>query len=386
MHYKIPLSVPKISGNEWKYIKECLDTSWISTAGKYVDLFEKRIEKYTGANHAISCINGTSALHISLILSGVNSGDEVIVPTVSFIAPINAISYCKANPIFMDVDENYLIDIDKTIEFLDNHTATKKNKTYNLKTKKLIKAIIVVHVYGRSVSLEKLKKICRKKYIALIEDAAESLGNFYIKGSFKGKHTGTIGDFGALSFNGNKIVTSGGGGMILTNNKKLANKAKYLTTTAKDNSIEFIHNEVGYNYRLTNIQAALGLAQLEKINYFIDKKSKIYFNYIKYLKGNNNILFKKIPENAKSNYWLNLIEIKNFKNKKQLLNLVRILNNKGIETRPIWHLNHLQKKFKSCQKYKITKANKLINKTLCLPSSVDLSLRDIKRIVIQLNG
>tara|TARA_B110000858_G_C17800755_1_gene475107 strand:+ start:323 stop:1483 length:1161 start_codon:yes stop_codon:yes gene_type:complete len=381
----IPLSVPHLSGNEWKYVKDCLDTNWVSSTGKYVNLFEKKIEKYTKAKYAIACINGTSALHISLILSGISRNDEVIVPTVSFIAPINAINYCSAKPIFMDIDDNYTLDIKKTIEFLNLKTIFKNGITINKKTKRKISAIIVVHVYGRSVMLDKLSKVCKKKNISIIEDSAEGLGNFFKNGLNKNKHVGTVGKFGCLSFNGNKLITSGGGGMIMTNNKSLAKKAKYLTTTAKDDAIEFVHNEVGYNYRLTNIQAALGLAQLEKINQYLKSKKLIYLQYKKLISENKKLNFKEIPNYASSNYWLNLVEFKNISKKSTLLKKINLLKKNQIEVRPIWQLNHLQKKYKNCEKYKISNALSLINKTLCLPSSISLTKEDIKRVVSTIN-
>ncbi len=385
MNSFIPLSVPHISGNEWKYIKDCLETNWVSSTGKYVDLFEKKIEQYTKAKYAIACINGTSALHISLILSGVSRNDEVIVPTISFIAPINAINYCNAKPVFMDVDDNYTIDIKKTIEFLNTKTIFKNGVTINKKTKRKILAVIVVHVYGRSVLLDELLQVCKRKNISIIEDSAESLGNFFEKGINKNKHVGTIGKFGCLSFNGNKIITSGGGGMIVTNNKILAQKAKYLTTTAKDNTIEFVHNEVGYNYRLTNIQAALGLAQLEKINQYLKKKELIYLNYKKFIGQNNKLFFKEIPKFASSNHWLNLVEFIDCNTKKNLLKKIEVFKKNKIEVRPIWQLNHLQKVYKNCEKYKISNATILVNRTLCLPSSVSLTTKDIKRVVAIIN-
>lgn len=284
----IPLHAPIIKGNEFKYVNDCLKTGWVSTAGKYVNLFEEKIKKYTRAKYAIACTSGTSALHISLLLSGVDSKSEVIVPTLSFIAPINAIDYCNARPIFMDVDDDYSLDVKKTIEFIKNNTYFKNNKTINKKTNKHIKAIIVVHVYGRSVNFEELYLVCKNRKIKIVEDAAEGMGNFFLKGKFKKKHVGTLGDFGCLSFNGNKIITSGGGGMILTNNINYAKKAKYLTTQSKNDGIFFVHNEIGFNYRLTNVQAAIGLAQLEKINQYIKVKKKIYSNYLNFFSKKKN--------------------------------------------------------------------------------------------------
>ena len=266
----IKLHEPFFYGNEWKYVKNCLDKGWVSSVGKYVNLFEKKIAKYTGSKYAIACINGTAALQISLKLVGVGIEEEVIVPSMTFIAPVNAISYNNAKPIFMDNDKYYTIDINKTLNFLNKETRTVQSKksliTINKKTGKRIAALIVAHLFGNAAKLDELSNLCKKKNIPLIEDAAESIGTFYGSGRFKNKHTGTVGQIGCLSFNGNKIITSGGGGMILTNNLKIANRARYLTTQAKDDSINYIHNDIGYNFRLSNIQAALGLAQLENLS------------------------------------------------------------------------------------------------------------------------
>ena len=379
----IPLHAPYLKDNSEKYLKECVKSTWISTAGKFVDKFESKIIEFTKSKYAISCINGTSALHISLIVSGVKPDDEIIVPTLSFIAPINAVKYCGASPIFMDSDDDYCIDINKTIEFINNKTSFKNNHTYNKKTKKRISTIIIVHVYGRSVMLDRLANICNKKNINLIEDAAESLGNFFTKGKYKNKHTGTIGKFGCISFNGNKIVTCGGGGIILTNDKKLADRAKYLTTTAKDDPIYFKHNDIGYNYRLTNLNAAVGLAQMENIKYILKKKKYIFKKYYDAFVSSKKLNFKKIPSHATSNYWLNLIEFnyKNFNLEKRIKEII----SKQIDVRPVWQLNHLQKKFLNYETYKISNATKLVKKTICLPSSVDISNKQIQKVISSLN-
>ena len=377
----ISLHEPLLAGNEWKYVKNCLDQGWVSSAGKFIDIFEKKIAKYTGSKYAVACINGTSALQISLKLTGVKKGDEVIVPSMTFIAPINAIHYNGAMPVFMDNDEYYTIDINKTIDFLNKETQTiVKNKkisnsiiTINKKTGNRIAALIIVHVFGNAVKLDKLVDICRKKNIALIEDAAESIGTFYLSGKFKNKHTGTIGKIGCLSFNGNKVITTGGGGMILTNNIKIAKKAKYLITQAKDDPIYSIHNEVGYNFRLTNIQAALGIAQLEALSKYIKKKKIIHEKYKYKLNKIEGINISKVPRFARSNYWLNILEIDKDLSKKKLSKIIKYLSKSGIETKPIWYPNHLQRKYKSCQTYKLTNINKICQNRLCLPSSMKLT-------------
>ena len=264
----IHLYPPSINKKAIKYFKQCVSTGWVSTGGNLINKFERKIEKITGVKYAIACNSGTSALHISIKLSGIYPGNEIIVPTLTFVATINAVIYNECNPIFMDCDKYYNIDVKKTLEFLRNQTFRKNNFTYNKKTKKKISALVVTHVWGNAVDINKLVKECKLKNIKIIEDASESLGSRYNNG----RHTGTNGLFGVISFNSNKIITTGCGGIILTNNFMLAKKARYLTTQAKDDSVNFVHNEVGYNYRMTNISAALGLSQLEQFRSFLKKK------------------------------------------------------------------------------------------------------------------
>ena len=268
----IPLSVPNISGKEWEYVKECLDTEWVSSAGKYVDKFESDVAKYVNSKYAVACTNGTSALQVSLRLVGVEANTEVIVPSLTFVAPVNAIVYNNASPVFMDVDEYYNIDIFKTINFIENETQYKNGYSYNKMTKKRISALLPIHMWGNAVNLEDLIPICEERNISIIEDASESLGSYYIEGKYKNQFTGSVGKLGCLSFNGNKIITTGGGGMILTNDKTLAEKAKYLTTQAKDDPVRYFHNDIGYNFRLTNVQAAIGVAQLKQLKKFLKEK------------------------------------------------------------------------------------------------------------------
>jgi len=385
MNDPISLSVPTLNGNELKYIKECIDSEWVSSAGKFVELFEQKIVEYTGAEYAVACVNGTSALQVSLRLAGVEPGDEVIAPTITFIASINAIIYNSAEPIFMDADDYYNIDSEKTIEFINNETVFKNGFTYNKKTNKKIKAIIPVHIWGNACWLDELIDLCKKRNITIIEDAAESLGTFYNKGKYKGKHTGTIGKFGCISFNGNKIITTGGGGMILTDNKTLAEKAKYLTTQAKDDSIRYVHNEIGYNFRLTNIQAALGVAQMEQLEKFLNIKQKIYEDYKSKIDNIDGLKITDVPKYAKNNHWMNLLYIEEFIYGKNREELMIHLKKNNIQTRPVWAMIHLQKPYQHCQKYKIENAEKMINNSLCIPSSTNLDKSDILKIVDALN-
>jgi aminotransferase in exopolysaccharide biosynthesis len=384
-HDSIPLSVPSIKGNEWKYIKECLDTEWVSSAGKYVDLFEQKICEFTGAKYAIACVNGTAALHISLLLAGVEPESEVIVPTLTFISPINVVRYCNAYPVFMDADDFYNIDIEKTIQFIKEETIYKDGFTYNRKTNRKISAIIPIHIFGNAVDMEKLVPICKGRNIKIIEDASESIGTVYTKGKFSGKHTGIIGELGCLSFNGNKIITTGGGGMILTDDEDYAKRAKYLTTQAKDDKIRYIHNEVGYNYRLTNIQAAMGVAQLEQLPEYLKIKKKNYNLYKDEIDKILGLHLAETPDYADNNHWMYALQIDKEIYGKDIEELMQYFTENKIQSRPIWHLNHLQKPYKDFQNYKIEKAEKLSNNSLNIPCSVSIKDCNIYHIVKILN-
>ncbi len=382
----IHLSVPNLCGNELKYVKKCIKTEWISTAGHYIAIFEKKIASYLGSKYAVACINGTSALQVALRLLKVGRGDEVIVPTITFIAPVNSIIYNNAKPIFMDCDNYYNLDINKTIQFIKTETVFKGNYTFNKKTGNRIPAILPVHLWGNAVDLERLITLCKKRNITIVEDAAESFGTKYTRGKLKNKFTGTIGKLGCLSFNGNKIITTGGGGMILTNDKKLAKEAKYLVSQAKDNSLRYIHNDVGYNFRLTNMQAALGLAQLENYKKFKKKKNQIHKFYKSKISKIKGLELASLPDYSDNNKWLNIMKINTKIYKMEVLAVIKKLKKKNVETRPIWYPNHLQKKFKTYQKYKINNAIKLLNSSLCLPSSTNIKISELKKIIKILNA
>ena len=343
----IYLHEPRFRGNEKKYLNECIDSTFVSSVGKFVDLFEQKIVDYTGAKYAVSAVNGTSALHIALILSGINSGDEVITQPLTFVATANAINYAGARPVFIDVDKDTLgLSPEKLEHFLNSSTiqrlnsstiprlnsstiprlncSTNKQECINKLTNKRIAACIPMHTFGYPCRIDEIKEICDNYNIALIEDAAESLGSFY-----KDQHTGTFGEIGVLSFNGNKTITTGGGGMIITNNETLAKKAKHLTTQAKvPHKWDFVHDEIGYNYRLTNIQAALGVAQMEQLTDILYIKREIAEKYNDFFK-NSDIEFVTEPSNAKSNYWLNAIILKDRNERDKFLEAT---NAKGILT------------------------------------------------------
>ena len=384
--YSIPLSVPSLKGKEWKYVKECIDTEWVSSAGKYVELFEKKIAKYTGTKYAIACVNGTSALQVSLRLAGVEPNDEVFVPTLTFISPVNAIVYNGGVPVFMDADQYYNIDNEKTKEFIEKETVFKKGFSFNKKTDRRVSAILPVHVWGNACWLEDLLPLCEERNISVIEDASESLGSVYKSGKLTEKHTGTIGKFGCISFNGNKIITTGGGGMILTDDENLAEKASYLTTQAKDDPTRYIHHEIGYNFRLTNIQSALGVAQLEQLPRFLERKRDIHQQYQAVVNSIEGLKISDVPDYADNNCWMNILQIDSKVYGEEREDLMQRLGKNGIQSRPVWALNHMQKPYKDCQSYKLERAEELVNKSLCLPSSTNLNDEDLNKVIDCLNG
>ena len=359
----ILLHEPKFIGNEKKYLNKCIDTTFVSSVGKFVDKFEKKIAQFTKAKYAVATTNGTSSLHIALILAQVENNDEVITQPLNFVASCNAINYCGAKPIFIDVDKDTMGLSPSSLKlFLKKNTIVKDNKCINKKTKRIIKACIPMHTYGHPCQIDKIKKILDHYCIFLIEDAAESLGSFY-----KGKHTGTFGKLGVLSFNGNKIITSGGGGCIITNDKMLAKKAKHLTTTAKiPHKWNFDHDKIGYNYRMPNINAALLLAQLENLNYFLKNKRILAKRYEVFFKNSDYVFFKE-PKNCKSNYWLNSIILKN-KNIRD--HFLKKTNSKRIITRPIWKLMNKLPMFKNSQCGDLKNSNWLFERVVNIPSSV----------------
>ncbi len=360
----IPLHAPVFNGNEKKYLNDCIDSTFVSSVGKYVETFEKMMADYTGAKYAVGVINGTAALHIALILSDVGDNDEVITQPVSFIATTNAIKYTGAEPIFIDVDMDTLgLSAEKLESFLINNTIEGKDGyRYNKHTKKRVKACVPMHTFGHPCKIDQIESICKKYKVSLIEDAAESIGSLY-----KSKHTGTFGEIGIFSFNGNKTITTGGGGMLVTDNALLAQKAKHLTTQAKvSHQWEYIHDEIGYNYRLINICAALGTAQLENINDIIENKRETAKHYSNYF-ADTDILFFNEPENAKSNFWLNLILMQDKKHRDLFL---KETNENNIMTRPIWKLHYKLPMFKNCETYYTENSEHLEKIAVNIPSGI----------------
>lgn len=361
----IPLHEPKFIGNEKKNLNECIDSTFVSTVGNFVDRFEEEIAKYTGAKYAVATVNGTSGLHISLILANVDKDSEVITQPITFVATCNAISYCGAVPIFIDVDKETMgLSPSALKSFLEKNTSVENKKCINNVTGKVIKACVPMHSYGHPCKIDKIKEICDEYHIFLIEDAAESIGSFY-----ENKHTGTFGNLGVMSFNGNKIITAGGGGCIITNNKALAKKAKHLTTTAKvSHKWDFNHDMVGYNYRMPNLNAALLVAQLECLEKFVTNKrnlAKKYENFFKTLDYN----FFTEPEGSKSNYWLNTIILNN---KNQRDKFLEDTNSNGVMTRPMWILMNKLLMFKNAQSDNLKNSIWLEERIVNIPSSTTI--------------
>jgi perosamine synthetase len=386
MSETIPLSVPSIKGNEWTYVKECLDTEWVSSAGKFVDRFEAGMSEFAGAPYSIACVNGTAALHAALLVAGVQPGEEVIVPTITFIAPVNAVRYVGAFPVFMDCDDCYNLDVQKTVEFIEKETTVEKGFAYNRATKRKIGAVVPVHVFGSAVNLEPLVEVCESRGIRIVEDATESLGTRYSSGRLLGMHAGTVGDLGCFSFNGNKIITTGGGGMIVTRDKGFADKARYLTTQAKNDDLLYIHDEVGYNYRLTNVQAALGVAQLERLSEYVEIKRRNYSIYKKEIDRIPGLHLAEGPAYASNNHWMYALQIHKSVFPMDRDGLLKHLRKDRIESRPVWYLNHLQKPYRECQSYKIEKAYKMLDITLNIPCSVNLTENDIGFVIDKLKN
>ena len=360
----IPLHAPIFIGNEREYVSECLDTTFVSSVGKFVDLFEERIQEYTGAKKAVVCVNGTNALHICLELLDVKQNDEVITQSLTFIATANAISYSKAIPLFIDVDiDTMSLSPEAMLDYLEENAEIKSDGfTYNKLTGRRIKACMPMHTFGHSGRIEQIAKICKNYNISLIEDAAEAMGS-----KSNGKHLGLFGEVSAISFNGNKIMTTGGGGVIITNNEELGKRAKHLTTQAKiAHQWEYVHDEIGYNYRMPNINAALGVAQLEMLPVFLESKRRLASEYSRLFKKYG-ISFFEEREGTYSNYWLNAIILSNNEERELFL---KETNEKGVMTRPLWKLMHTLEMFKQNPRGNLKNSEWLEERVINIPSSV----------------
>ena len=364
----VALHEPSFAGNEWLYLKECLDSTFVSSVGKFVDRFEVELATFTGAKHAVAIVNGTAALHIALKLAGVKANDEVLIPALTFVATANAVTYCGAMPHFVDSEVRTLgVEAAKLKDYLASHTEQRAGQCVNRATGRVIRALVPMHTFGHPVDLNGLMSVAHDFNLALVEDAAESLGSYY-----DGQHTGTFGVMGTLSFNGNKTITTGGGGAILTNDTDLARHAKHLTTNTKlPHAWDFRHDEIGYNYRLPNLNAALGCAQLEQLPTMLAKKRELFNRYQVVFAPVAGVELVKEPEQCQSNYWLQtlLLDAKQINQRDVLL---QSTNDAGIMTRPAWILMHELTPFKDCPRMDLAGAQSLSQRLINIPSSSSL--------------
>ncbi len=379
---EIPLCVPYLGGNEWSYVKECLDTNFVSSVGPFVTRFEQSIAAHAGVPFAVATVNGTAALHIALMVAGVKAGDEVLVSTLTFIAPVNAIRYVGAFPVFVDAEPEYWeMDVDKAIDFLNNRCSWRDGALYNKSTGRRIRAIVPVHILGHPVDMDRLVEIAHRFDLAIIEDATESLGATY-----RDRPVGSIGDIACFSFNGNKLITTGGGGMIVTSNEMFARRARYLTTQAKDDAIEFVHGEVGYNYRLTNIAAAVGLAQMERLNDHLDAKRTLAATYRNAFDADACITPMREAEWAWSAHWLFTVLVDPVSFEGGSRGVMRGLAELGIQTRPLWQPCHLSPAHAGAERTDCSVAEYLNSVALSLPSSVGLTASEQARVISSLSS
>ena len=373
----IPLCVPEIRGNEWKYIKECLDSNFVSSVGPFVDRFERELAARVGAKYAVATVNGTAALHIALLIAGVKPDDEVLISTLTFIAPANAIRYVGAWPAFIDAEEQYWqMDPQKVSDFIEKGCVWKNNELRNKKTGRRVSAIIPVHILGHPVDMDPILEQAKKYNLPVIEDATECLGAKY-----KGRMTGKLGDIACFSFNGNKIITTGGGGMIVTDNEEWARKAKYLTTQAKDDPVEFVHNEIGYNYRLPNISAAMGCAQLEKLDEYIAIKRRIAATYTEAFRNVPGLTPVREAEWAFSIFWMFTMLVDEKKYGITSRELLRRLAKQNIHARPLWQPMHLSPAQRGSFASDCAVAERLNRMAISLPCSVGLSTAEQSRVI-----
>ncbi|WP_027087202.1 LegC family aminotransferase [Cohnella panacarvi] len=376
----IPLSVPHLKGRELELVTHAVETEWVSTGGPFVNEFENNTAQYVNSKSAVSVQNGTSGLHIALQICGVTNDDEVIVPALTFIAAVNPVRYIGATPVFMDCDDSLCMDADKLSEFCVNECSFVNGKLVNNKTKKHIKALIVVHVFGNMGEMEKLMEVADRFNLTVIEDATEAIGTYYTEGQFKGRYAGTIGKVGVYSFNGNKIMTTGGGGMIVSDDEELLRKAKHLTTQAKSDELYYTHDEIGYNYRMTNLQAALGLAQLEQLERFIETKKQNYYLYQQLVKDIPGLSILNFNSRIRSNYWFYSLYVGD-EYPLDRDQVIKFLASKQVQVRPIWGLINEQKPYLGSQSYQIERAKDYWSKVVNIPCSSNLGKEDVLYVI-----
>lgn len=375
----IPLSIPNICGNEIEYVKKALEDGWVSSAGPYVCNFEKNIADYVGSVGAVSCQNGTAAIHTALLSIDVTPADIVIVPTLTFIAAVNPVKYIGATPVFMDCDSSLCMDPDKLENYLKEECSNVDGKCIDKNIGKQVKAIVVVHVFGNMADMERIVDISKKYHIKVIEDATEAIGTYYTTGIYRGKFAGTLGDIGTYSFNGNKIITTGGGGMLVSDNEAYLERAKHLTTQAKSDELFYTHDEIGYNYRMTSIQAAIGIAQLEKLEEFIEIKNRNFKRYKELLDKIPGVKLLECRNGIRCNRWFYALYCDNDNYDRD--ELIRRFEEAGIQSRPIWGLIHEQLPYTGEKVWKVSEAYEYVKHVINIPCSTNLKDEEIKYVV-----
>lgn len=377
----VPLSIPNFEGNEKKYVDDAIAQGWVSTGGAYIAELEKQMEEFLHVDNVAACQSGTSALHLALIEAGVQPGDVVLVPPLTFIAAVNPVRYQFATPVFIDCDDSFCMDPVKLRQFCEEECMWKENQlTYK---GRIVRAIVVVHVFGNMADMESIMQVAEKYHVKVIEDATEALGTCYTDGVYAGRFAGTIGDFGAYSFNGNKIITTGGGGAITAKNSQTVDHIRYLSTQAKDDTHYYIHNEVGYNYRMTNLQAAVGVAQMEELPEFIRRKRENYQLYRQYLQDFSLGKLMEFREGTASNQWFYSLEIDRTKIHASMRDIITKLEEHGIQTRAIWGLINEQVPYQNEDTFRLEKAPYYSKRIINLPCSTQITEDEIKYVVTQ---
>ena len=377
----INLSVPNLSMDILDNLKECLESGWVSTGGRFIPEFETKVKNYMKTKFAAGVQSGTAGLHMSLQVLGVQRDEEVFVPTLTFIAAVNPTTYLGASPIFIDCDDSLCMDPLKLEKFCSEECDFREGVLVNKKTNKKIRALVIVHVFGNMADMEKIMDIAKKYNLRVLEDATEALGTYYTEGRYKGKYAGTIGDIGVLSFNANKIITTGGGGMVVGDNEELVEKVRFLSSQAKKDTLYFIHDEIGYNYRMLNLQAALGTSQIDQLESFIETKIKNYEIYKEELEKIEGLEILPFVEGIRANHWFYSLKIDKEKYGIGRDELLQKLVDAGIQTRPIWGLIHQQKPYSACQNYKIEKALYYYDRILNLPCSSNLTEKEVYQVI-----
>ena len=377
----INLSVPNLSMDILDNLKECLESGWVSTGGRFIPEFETKVKNYMKTKCAAGVQSGTAGLHMSLQVLGVQRDEEVLVPTLTFIAAVNPTTYLGASPIFIDCDDSLCMDPMKLEKFCSEECDFKEGILVNKKTNKKIRALVIVHIFGNMADMEKIMDIAKKYNLRVLEDATEALGTYYTEGRYKGKYAGTIGDIGVLSFNANKIITTGGGGMVVGDNEELVEKVRFLSSQAKKDTLYFIHDEIGYNYRMLNLQAALGTSQIDQLESFIETKIKNYEIYKEELEKIEGLEILPFVEGIRANHWFYSLKIDKKKYGIGRDELLQKLVDAGIQTRPIWGLIHQQKPYSACQNYEIEKALYYYDRILNLPCSSNLTEKEVYQVI-----